>query len=366
MRILIFSVAYFPFVGGAEIAIKEITDRIPDLEFDLVTVNLDGRQPKQERIGKVNVYRIGRGQWGKYFFPILGFLKGSKLHRQHSYQTVWAMMANYAGLAALFFKLFHPQTRYVLSLQEGDPIDYIKRRARLIYPLFKMIFTRANLVQVISHHLGRFAREMGYQGEIAVIPNGVDLEKFSEPQIVSVSKPPGEIYLITTSRLVKKNAVRDIIEALVYLPENIKLLIIGSGELESQLKQQTADNHLENRVQFLGQKSYSELPGYLQISDIFIRPSLSEGMGNSFIEAMTAGVPVIATPVGGIVDFLIDGETGLFCQPNEPTSIVVAINKYLTDIELRQAVISRAKEVVKERYLWDDIALKMRYNLASL
>src|SRR3990167_11541520 len=104
MRVLIFSLAYPPFIGGAELAVKEITDRISDIEFDLVTVNLDGKQLPQERLGNVTVYRIGNGRSAKYFFPLSGFKKARALHQQRRYDAIWAIMANQAGLAALKFK----------------------------------------------------------------------------------------------------------------------------------------------------------------------------------------------------------------------------------------------------------------------
>ena len=62
-KILIFSLAYYPFVGGAEVAIKEITDRVgEEFEFDMITVNLDGKQKSEERIGNINIHRIGKGK----------------------------------------------------------------------------------------------------------------------------------------------------------------------------------------------------------------------------------------------------------------------------------------------------------------
>ena len=77
MRVLIFSLAYSPFIGGAELAVKNITERISDTNFDMVTVNLDGRQAKKETIGNVNVYRVGKGKVSKYLFPLSGFKKAA-------------------------------------------------------------------------------------------------------------------------------------------------------------------------------------------------------------------------------------------------------------------------------------------------
>jgi hypothetical protein len=80
-RILIFSVAYHPFIAGAEIAVKEITDHILDIEFDMITVNLDGKQKSFERIGNVNIYRVGRGTIGKFLLPVAGFFKARALQK---------------------------------------------------------------------------------------------------------------------------------------------------------------------------------------------------------------------------------------------------------------------------------------------
>jgi glycosyltransferase involved in cell wall biosynthesis len=379
-RILIFSLVYYPrFIGGAEVAVKEITDRLGgEVDFDMITLRKSA--PKFERIGNVNVYRVGFG-WRagdnailsrfkiyKYFFPFFAFFKAFSLNRRNHYDAVWSIMANYAGFGALFFKLTNPRTPFILNLQEGDPIDYIKKRVVIFYPLFKMILTRAVLIHTISNYLADFARDMGAKGQVIVVPNGVNVEKFK----VESSKLKGkklrqeleitedETVLVTTSRLVEKNAVGDIIEALVFLPDNVKLLVIGTGQLEGSLKFKVKGKKLEERVRFIGFVAHNELPPYLWASDIFIRPSLSEGMGNSFIEAMAAGIPVIATPVGGIVDFLRDGETGLFCEVGNPRSIAQKVEKLTKDSESRKYIIDNAIKMVTEHYDWNFIAADMK------
>src|SRR3989344_2289169 len=133
-RILIFSLTYFPYVGGAEVAIKEITDRLsPDeYTFDMVTLRFDRALPRVEKIGNVTVHRIGPSiqnpkvsdralAWqlrlAKLIFPLTAFLKAMRLDSTNVYSMTWAMMANQAGFAALFFKYFHPRTPYYLELQ---------------------------------------------------------------------------------------------------------------------------------------------------------------------------------------------------------------------------------------------------------
>ncbi|MEW5907942.1 MAG: glycosyltransferase family 4 protein [Patescibacteria group bacterium] len=361
-KILIFSIAYYPLVGGAEVAIKEITDRISDIHFDMITLRFNKSWPKFEKIGNVNVYRA---KSGKLLFPFLGYLKAKKLQKECHFDAIWSIMASYSGFAALFFKFFNPEIPFLLTLQEGDSEEHILKRVGIFYPLWKKIFSKADYIQTISNYLADFAKKYGARVPIKVIPNGVDIEKFKSQTCptarrVSDLKNKEEKILITTSRLVKKNAVDDVIKALQYLPENIKFWIIGDGEENSNLKSQISNLKLQNRVKFFGYLPHEEMIKYLHAADVFIRPSLSEGMGNSFIEAMAAGIPVIATPVGGIPDFLKDRETGLFCEVRNPKSIAEKVKIYLENEELRRKIIKNAQEMVNRNYDWDLIAKDMR------
>ncbi len=383
-RILIFSFVYYPrFIGGAEIAVKEITDRIPpgDIEFDLIALRLDKKLPKYEKIGNVNVYRIGFAgtqrdsadslPWylhlNKYLYSFLACVKASQLHAKRRYDATWAMMANYSGFGALFFKLFHKSVPFILTLQEGDPIDYIKERVGIFSPLFKMIFTHADRIQTISNYLADFGREMGAKCPIEVVPNGVDTSLFakehpkSELEKIRTDReiPPDAPILITTSRLVVKNAVSDVIKSLEYIP-GVYFLVLGTGYEEAELKKLARDIGVSDRVKFLGFVPHREMPKYLKASDIFIRPSLSEGFGNSFIEAMAARIPVIATPVGGIVDFLKDKETGLFCEVNSPEDIARKTEIYLHDKNLRDEIVDNAFNMVVRDYDWKLVAKNMK------
>lgn len=368
-RILIFSTAYEPFIGGAEIAVREITKRIPDITFDMITLNLDGIQLDEEKIGNINVYRIGgRGRLSKLFYPFTASHLAQKLHKENKYDAVWSIMASYSGFAALFFKKKNPDVPFLLTLQEGDPIDYIKRQVRFVYPWFRQIFKYADKIQVISNYLADFGRSMGAKAEIKVIPNGVDIEIFtkdiSEEEIGRVKNALGkksdDVFLITTSRLVYKNGLSTAIRSLRYLPENFKFIILGTGAHKEKLRAKALKVGVSDRVQFLGHISYENIPAYLKASDVFIRPAISEGMGNSFIEAMAAGIPVIATPVGGIPDFLVDRETGLFCGVHNPKSVADDALEIINNRQLREKIVENGKRLAREKYDWNNIASQMK------
>jgi glycosyltransferase involved in cell wall biosynthesis len=358
-KILIFSVAYEPFVGGAEIAVRNITDKISDIQFDMITLNLDGLQMKEEKIGNVMVYRIGgKGRLQKLLYPFIASSFAQNLHTEKRYDAIWSIMASFSGFAALFFKKKNPDVPFILSLQEGDPIDYIKRQVWLVYPWFKQIFKRADRVQAISHYLANFAKDMGAKAEPVIIPNGVDLSAFSFHPRASFN-----FSLITVSRLVKKNAVADIIMALKHIPAEAHLKILGSGPLEGELKELAKNNNMQSKVEFLGEIPNRELIKYLSTADIFIRPSLSEGQGISFIEAMAAGLPIIATKVGGIPDFLIDGGTGLYCEVANPKSIAEKVVLLSENADLRSRITEKSRSLVEEKYNWANITENLRHSL---
>ena len=363
-RILIFSLAYHPVVGGAEVAIKEITDRISDIEFDVVTLRFSKEYPNEEKIGNCMVYRIGGGLG--YLSKIIFVPQAAFFASKKKYDAYWVIMTNML-FPVVLLRLFGNRTPYILTLQDGDPFEYVfeRMRIKMFLPLLKYGFRHATKVQTISNFLAEWTRKMGYKGKMEIIPNGVDMKRF-QPPLARTVLAKSSIVLITTSRLVKKNGVGDIIGALKYLPEHIKLKILGAGPLEENLKFKIKNLKLEDRVEFLGHVSHYDISKYLHEADIFVRPSLSEGMGISFIEAMVAGLPVITTPVGGIVDFLRDGETGLFCEVRNPESIAVQVKKLMDNDKLRENIVKNARKMVEEKYDWDLIAKRMKEKIFDL
>ncbi|NBV76648.1 glycosyltransferase family 1 protein [bacterium] len=389
-RVLIFSLAYFPkHVGGAEVAIQEITDRLPDYEFHMVTNRFDSTLPAVEQVGNVLVHRIGITtknpsmadlkkfplNLNKPLFQFLAAWKGWRLHRQYHYDATWAMMAHSCGVPAALFKMCNPSVPYLLTLQEGDSIPYIERKMRPLWPLFIRAFTRADMVQAISTFLGTWARARHFTGQLEVVPNAVNTAHFAQEfplKIIddvktALNKKMGDVFVITTSRLVHKNAVDDMIRALPLLPENVSFIVLGTGPDEVMLKKLASDLRVQERVHFVGQVGHKEMPLYLKASDIFIRASRSEGMGNSFVEAMAAGLPVIATQEGGIADFLFDEKrnpdkpiTGWAVDTDSPKQIAEAVREIMSRPEKVRAVTATAKQMVIEKYDWDIIARDMK------
>ncbi len=386
-KILIFSTAYIPFIGGAEVAIKEITDRLrkratDSFEFDLITAKLDKNLPSVEVLGAVTVYRVGSGSvlLDKLLLPFRGAWLAFQLTKKVHYQCFWAVMVTFgagAGYVCNIFRQlsFKKKIPIILTLQEGDSENYLQYKwGGLISLSWRLALWKTDYLTAISTFLLHRAEKYGYKGKSRVVPNGVDVPLFSKkiPHKTGLKiqkmlgKNPSDIFLVTVSRLVHKNATDDIIRALVLLPPYISLIVIGKGEEGPALQTLARDLGVSHRVKFLGFISYENIPQYLAICDIFVRPSRSEGFGNSFIEAMTIGLPVIATPVGGIPDFLDDGKTGVFCSPDNPKSLAQAVLLLLGNHSLARNIVFAARERVRERYDWNIIAREMETCILDL
>lgn len=370
-RILIYSTAYYPLVGGAEVAVKEITDRLGDqYDFDLVTAKINSKFSKIEKIGNVTVYRLG---WGTFFDKLwLAFQGGNfgvHLHKKNSYQAVWAIMASFGGFAASSFKVKQPNVPYLLTLQEGDDLAEIENKVSLIKKSFQNIFIRADYVQCISNYLALWAGRMGVRAPVEVVPNGVDLKKVNnEKLVVKSKKEEGERVIITTSRLVKKNGIDDLIRSLRFVSKEVKLWILGVGPEEEALKRLAVELGVAPQVMWLGFVDNTQLFPYLEEADAFVRPSLTEGLGNSFLEAMAVGLPTVGTPVGGIVDFLKSGETGWLVKVRDPKSIADSINFILNPVNQVEVekIAKQGKDLVYKHYDWNIISGSMSRIFAKL
>jgi glycosyltransferase involved in cell wall biosynthesis len=371
--VAVFSLAYRPFVGGAEIAVEEIMRRIPERQFICFTHRFDASWFVAEKGENWRVIRVGRGRggyyaqrWAKLTYIWRAWRAAEKLHRQESFIAVWGIMAAYGGMAALLFKLRHPRVPLLLTLQEGDAEEHILRRVGVLYPLWRMVFSRADRIQAISHYLADFARRHGATCPIDVVPNGVDITKFQDQKLKNKKANRKEKIIITTSRLVRKNGVDILIRALAELSEEYYLRIVGDGPERGALETLATSLGITERVSFIGQVPPDAIPNELKNADIFVRPSRSEGLGSSFLEAMAVGLPVIGTRVGGIPDFLKDGETGFFADIESPEDVALQIGRVFSEKGLHERMGKRGKLLVAERYDWECIAFDMEETLRKL
>ena len=268
-------------------------------------------------------------------------------------------MATFASGSAYIANIFsRTKVPIVLTLQEGDSEKHLGERwLGLINISWRLALKRTTIVTAISSYLALRAKRFGFKGEPHIVPNGVELDRF----LFQSNENRQFKNLVTTSRLVHKNGIDLVIRALSFLPADIIFNIYGIGEEENNLKKLAKHLGVADRVIFKGFVEQKYLATHLaqqHAGDIFIRASRSEGLGNSFLEAMAVGLPVIAPLVGGIKDFLVDKETGFVIEPESPESIAKVV-KYMLD-ESHQfevlKVVENARSMVEDKFNWDNIA----------
>jgi glycosyltransferase involved in cell wall biosynthesis len=379
-KVLIFSLAYYPtFASGAEVAIKEITDRIDesDVEFHMITLLFDRTQPREEKIGNVIVHRVGfgGGYLSKMLYIPLAALTARSLHAKLHFDGIWSVMT-YMLFPVVLAKKLGVSVPHLLTLQDGDPYEKVFARW-FIRPFISILnagFRSAKVVQAISTYLATWPALRGYQGVVEVVPNGASLasaKEYPADELEAlkreVGKKEGEVFLVSVSRLVHQKGIDTIIRALPLLSANIRLLVVGDGPDRGMLAQLASELGVQDRVIFTGLVDRTMTAKYRKISDIFVSPSRSEGQGISFVSTMLSGLPMIATQEGGLADFVFDAErdpdketTGWAVDKDSPQQIAEAVKDILAHPEQVERVTATAKKFAQENFDWNLITVKMR------
>ncbi len=218
----------------------------------------------------------------------------------------------------------------------------------------KSALKNADVCACVSNFSKNAAEKMGAKNCV-LIPNGIDLEKF---QLYEGERNMFEI--CTTSTLIPRNGIDVLIEAMPAVTAEFpmaKLKIAGEGPMQEDLKK--IAERLGIKVEFLGTLKHDEIPELVKKSHLFVRPSRFEGFGVSFIEAMALGTPVVTCPVGGIVDFLRDGETGLLAPVDDADALAQKIIFAFVNESMMKSIVKNARILVEQSYDWRNIANKV-------
>lgn len=172
-KILVFATTYYPDLGPAERAVYELSKGMPDTEFHIITTKFRKGAPHFEKLETDSIHRVGFGmKFDKYLLPILGVWKAWQLHRVHNYRFAWSVMASYGGISALLLKFISRDINFLLTL---DPKELSGRsfvKAKILIPLYKIIFKNTDSVYVSDYALERHAKIMHPHMNISVMGEG--------------------------------------------------------------------------------------------------------------------------------------------------------------------------------------------------
>jgi glycosyltransferase involved in cell wall biosynthesis len=187
----------------------------------------------------------------------------------------------------------------------------------------------------VSGHVRERLAALGVPAaKLRVVRNGVDPGRFEQPVAhvfrSELAGNTGRPIVLTVARLAPQKGLEFLLRAAAMLPE-ATFVIAGDGPARSILAAQAESAGLADRVRFLG--SRRDVPDLLAACDVFVLPSLIEGLPLSVLEAMAAARPVVATRVPGTDETVVDGETGMLVPPRDPEALAHAIRSVLSDPE---------------------------------
>ncbi|MBY0396427.1 MAG: glycosyltransferase family 4 protein, partial [Thermoleophilia bacterium] len=202
---------------------------------------------------------------------------------------------------------------------------------------------------------------------VEVVPNGADTRVFAPREAAEARRrlgvPDGGPVISYVGKLVPRKGVDILIEAMGILQRRQGgaplLVAAGIGELREPLEARAAALGVADRVRFVGKVPHDDVGWWMAAGDVFVLPSLSEGLPTVVCEAMNCGRPVVATAVDGTPEIVRDGETGLLVPPSDARALADALARLVDDPALAARMGARALEIGRERYTWEANARAM-------
>jgi len=232
-------------------------------------------------------------------------------------------------------------------------------RFTFLNPVARLVFSRARSIVTVSSFLqSKITRRFSLPSEkFRIIPMPITI-----PPLSTRASHPGN-RLITIARLSKQKGLEYLIAACAVLREknvSFELKILGEGEEHENLKRQVETLNLQAQIRFGGAVAHDRIYSHLAAADIFILPSLDEGLGLAIIEAMACNKPVIATNSGGIPDIVRDGDTGLLIPPRDAGALAQAIERLLNDQQLAVRLAQQGYRFVSANFSPEKIASQVQ------
>jgi len=352
MKILMLNYEFPPIGGGAGNAcyymLKEFSKM--DVEIDLVTSS-PGKYKEEKFSKNIRIFKLDVGKKNVHYWKMSEILKWTRKAYKFSKRLV--NDRNYDLCHCWFgwpcgwigYKL-RKKIPYIVALRGSDVPGYNPRLKLLDWIVFKRLSKKIwkNAEKVIANSSG--LRELALKTrkqKIDIIPNGINIQEF-KPKY----RKNKRLELVSVGRLIPRKGYLHLLKAVKGL--DVKLTLIGEGNQEKELKEFAEKNKLN--VKFLGKVNHSDIVKFYQKSDVFVLPSLNEGMSNSVLEAMGCGLPVIVTDTGG--KELINGN-GFVVPVKDSEKLRDCIVEYAGNSELVKKHGKKSRDIAL-KLGWDRVA----------
>ena len=330
-KIHIMHVVYCLDIGGLENGLINLINRMDQSKFSHSICCIEQSGRIAERLGRsdVEIYEMKKGDGSKLLLPVklARLFRGAKIDIVHT--RAWGASDGIIGARLASVPIVvHGEHGRDINDPDGSNAKRNLFRKGLSYFVDRYVTVSRELQEWLIRVLGIKEKK------VQTICNGVDTDKFNPEQRHLVRAQYGfgseKVVIGTVGRLDPVKNHQLLIKAFARLNSNygnLTLLIIGDGPWRANLEQLTRDLDLEKSVHFLGMRG--DVPDLLKVLDIFVLPSIYEGISNTILEAMATGLPVIATGVGGNPELVLDGETGYLVPMEEIGALAERLERYI-------------------------------------
>jgi sugar transferase (PEP-CTERM/EpsH1 system associated) len=360
---LVVHIIYALGAGGLENGLVNLINRTPPGRYRHAIICLTAAQAFAQRITVpgveiIELHKRDRQDWPMYWrlLKLLRQLRPAIIHTR-----------NLAALDSQVLGLLVPGARQVhgehgRDIYDLDGSNWKYRQLRRFMRLFVDHYI------AVSRDLQQWLREsIGVRDDaLTQIYNGVDWQKFTprsgeRPALLPAPLRPEQgdpLVIGTVGRLVAVKDQRSILLAVQALlrqrpawRRRLRVVLVGGGPLEAELRQLAVDCGIDDLVWMTGDRD--DIPELLRTMDVFLLPSLGEGISNTILEAMAAGLPVVATSVGGNPELVEDGVNGRLVPVGDAPALAEAVLGLLEDDRARRRMGDAALQGVRLRFDWD-------------
>jgi glycosyltransferase involved in cell wall biosynthesis len=368
LRVLMVVRLFLPWVGGTEQQAHKLALHLIGwgVDVQIVTGRWFRSTPRRETIGGVDVFR-NHTLWE--FFGIKGMRKlGGYLYiltliwhlwrKRRTYDIIHVHGLNYHTFAAVVAGRWLRRPTVTKLANSGEASDILKMRKGEQLALSRFMIRPAlrcdRFVAVNRAIVDELVASGTPPRAIVQIPNGVEVGQ--RPKSTYKLHDPARLLFV--GRLHGQKAVDVLLQSFQELRarrdgEGVSLTVVGEGPKRGELMALAEQLGVANSTQFLGNRKVDE---FLQDADIFVMPSRAEGLSNAMLEAMSFGLPVVASEIPGNDDLIQHQHNGLLFSVDDPASLTGALIQLLNDASLREAMGRCARQTVEEHYSIDDIA----------
>jgi glycosyltransferase involved in cell wall biosynthesis len=346
--------------GGTETQAVELARRLDPGRYQVTLGCLRCEGPLLDRLkgSSVKVVEVGMGKGIDSPSGMLGVLRLARRLRKERIEILHAhdLWSNLVGMAAAMLARVPVTITSQRDLSHGAWYGTYRRRIlRFFQGRSYIVLTNAKAIRD-----GLITNDGLPEPKVCVVYNGVDLEKFHNTNANRESLFPGsagkKLVVLVGNMITEVKGHPDLISAatsVVRLHPETQFVLVGEGAKRSEFEAQAEAAGVKANFLFLGRRA--DVPEILACCDIAVLPSLAEGMPNAVLEYMAAGLPVVASALGGNLEVIEDGVSGLLVPSQDPKALSEALNRLLSDDQLASRLAEAARECVVQRFSFEHL-----------